>query len=155
MKLKQLLNTGSLFLLAGSLLLSGISAQAAIYKWQDENGSWHFSEIPPDSQKAEKIDVRVTPPSGDTKAPPNNASTTEDTPDESGKPLPLSPEVAAAEKERKAKNCQIANKNLQSLTTRARVRFQDKEKGEERYLTEDERQKWIKDSKEAVKENCE
>lgn len=38
----------------------------AIYKWVDEKGVTHFSENPPpDGRKAQKVEVRPTPPSGE------------------------------------------------------------------------------------------
>ena len=42
----------------------------AIYKWVDEKGVTHFSEHPPpDGRKSQKVEPKVTPPSGPTKAP--------------------------------------------------------------------------------------
>lgn len=133
------------------------NSSAAIYKWQDENGGWHFSEVPPDQHTAQKIDVRVTPPSDDaaTNTPPEDSQETAksatNTPSET--PMAKSPEVAKDDRARRKQNCQIARDNLTRLQ-QSRVRFQDEESGEERYLSEEERNKWIADSQKAVKENC-
>lgn len=58
---------------AGCCLLAAAAlalppAAHAIYKWVDEKGVTHFSENPPpDGRKANKVDVKVTPPSGPAK----------------------------------------------------------------------------------------
>ncbi len=139
--------------LVGFLLTISITTSAAIYKWQDENGSWHFSETPPNDQVAEAIDIRVTPASGDVPAeePIENAVAKEEATDE---PLPLSPELAAAEKARLEHNCKVARENLFNLNHRSHIRFQDKEQGVERYLTEEEHRQWTEKSKQNIEQNC-
>lgn len=139
---------------AAILLMTGMVANADIYKWQDENGTWHFSETAPNDQAAEAIDIRVTPPSADVPeegSTNKNAAVTEKVAE---KPLPLSPEIVAKEKARREHNCKLAKENLFNLNHRSRIRYQDKEQGVERYLTEEERAQWIKKSNKEVKENC-
>ena len=145
----------SLVMLTGLLLAIGMTAQAEkVYKWQGDDGSWHYSEIPPVEKEAETLKIKV---SKLTEQP----SEEEPEPEDSGKtkppeeqPLKQSPEVAAAERERKAKNCEIAKKNLTSLTNRPRILYNDEEKGEERYLTSEEHDEWRQKSKDQVKEFC-
>lgn len=47
------------------LLLAGLSATAwagDVYKWQDENGIWHFSDKPPESDaRFERLDIPAEP----------------------------------------------------------------------------------------------
>ncbi|MCB1668917.1 MAG: DUF4124 domain-containing protein [Porticoccaceae bacterium] len=146
-------------LLTVALLITGSSsAYSAIYKWQDENGGWHFSEVPPDNKQAQKVDVRVTPPSGNESDHQGETetlvdqSTRESSPEED-KPLAKSKEVAAEDRARRKKNCQIARENLANLQ-RGRIRFLDEKSGEERYLSEEERLQRIKDNKKIEAENC-
>lgn len=138
--------------------LGSFTVEAAIYKWQDEDGGWHFSEVPPDSQETEKIDVRVTPPSGEVAEASAQASQSDTENEQSDtsaeKPLSVSPEVAAEEQKLNAKNCEIAKTNLKNLSEKGRVRIHDPEKNEVRYLTEDERQQRISDSKKLVEKSC-
>ena len=59
---------GRALILAAAL---AVAAPAhAIYKWVDEKGVTHFSEHPPpDGRKAQKVEPKVTPPSGPVKSP--------------------------------------------------------------------------------------
>ncbi|MBQ0713283.1 MAG: DUF4124 domain-containing protein [Porticoccus sp.] len=145
----------TLVVLTGLLLAIGMTAQAGkVYKWQGDDGSWHYSEIPPVEKEAETLKIKVSnsaeQPSEKEPEPENPDSTK---PSEE-QPLKQSPEVAAAERERKAQNCEMAKKNLTSLTDRPRILYNDKEKGEERYLTSEEHDEWRQKSKDQVKEFC-
>jgi len=131
---------------------------AKIYKWQDDNGSWHYSEKPPlegapetIKLKSKKSDSEETEPSEETNEEISKG--TEDNQSEKA-PLPKSPEVLATEKARRAEDCDRARKNLDKLTHRTRILIDDEEKGEQRYLTEEERQDWLKKSGDQVKEFC-
>jgi hypothetical protein len=145
----------TLVVLTGLLLAIGMTAQAGkVYKWQGDDGSWHYSEIPPVEKEAETLKIKVSnsaeQPSEKEPEPENPGSTKP--PEE--QPLKQSPEVAAAERERKAQNCERARKNLESLTYRDRIRYMDEEKGEERYLTPEEHDEWSNKSKEEVRKYC-
>ncbi|MCX9157999.1 DUF4124 domain-containing protein [Niveibacterium sp. 24ML] len=48
--------------LAALLLCAATSANAGVYKWTDENGKVHYSDIPP--PKTDPSKVPLTPPSG-------------------------------------------------------------------------------------------
>lgn len=144
----------SLVVLSGLLLTIGMTAHAGkAYKWQDDDGSWHYSEKPPLEKEAETLKIKtgslVEEPT--TEEPDDANKNTKPTEEQ---PIKQSPEVAAAERERKTKNCEIAKKNLKSLTDRPRIIYTDKEKGEERYLTSEEHDEWRQKSKDQVKEFC-
>ncbi|HRF87700.1 MAG TPA: DUF4124 domain-containing protein, partial [Pseudomonadales bacterium] len=47
-----------MFLLS-MLLLVGVSAQAEVYKWMDENGKVHFGDRAPAEKKVEAIDDKL------------------------------------------------------------------------------------------------
>ncbi len=154
MDMKKASIRGALFAMT---LAAAMATSAEIYKWQDEEGTWHFSETPPNNQAVEKIDVRITPPSADQQGRDDSNKPAAEAKDSKAddQPLPLSPEIAAAEKERKAHNCRVARENLANLQTRERIRYRDQEKGVERYLTADERNQWEEKSRKEIAENCE
>ncbi|TNE82317.1 MAG: DUF4124 domain-containing protein [Gammaproteobacteria bacterium] len=126
-----------------------------VYKWQDENGGWHYSEKPPAEATTETIKIKSSKPV-DTDIDEEETPQGEEisTTQEEKKPLKKSPEVLAVEKARKAEDCERAKRNLDTLTHRTRILYDDEEKGEQRYLTEEERQEWLKKSKDQVKEFC-
>jgi len=49
----------SLPLLASLMLVSLAASAQAIYKWTDEKGQLHYSEVPPANVKASKADIKV------------------------------------------------------------------------------------------------
>ncbi|WP_461482356.1 DUF4124 domain-containing protein [Porticoccus sp.] len=127
-----------------------------IYKWQDEQGSWHYSEKPPLEEQVEVIKIKgKSAESAEPDSPAEEDALPSTTAEEKPKePLKKSAEVLAVEKTRKAEDCQRARTNLDSLTHRTRILYDDEEKGEQRYLTEEERQEWLKKSQGQVKEFC-
>ncbi|WP_461483108.1 DUF4124 domain-containing protein [Porticoccus sp.] len=134
---------------------------AKIYKWQDENGSWHYSETPPLEGTPETIKLKSKKSDSELSEEGEEEMSADSEEQEKGEeeqkekqPLPKSPEIVAAENARKAENCEKAKKNLDSLTHRTHIRYDDEEKGEQRYLTEEERQDWLKKSRDQVKEFC-
>ncbi len=134
------------------ILVSAAAAQAGIYKWQDEDGTWHFSETPPISQTAEKISVKTLPPSSETAQQADNKEPQKQ--DGAAETLPLSPEIVAEEKARKAENCRRAKENLQNLRSGERIRYRDEAQGEVRYLSAEERQEWKAKAQKSIAEDC-
>lgn len=139
-----------------ALMASMATYAEKVYKWQDDDGSWHYSEKPPLEIKAETLKIKVSQPSPQSNENGSDKGQTES--DTAGapmeQPLKKSPEIIAAEEARKKQECERARKNLEALTNRPRIRYMDKEKGEERYLTPDEHTEWSKKSKEDVQKYC-
>ena len=143
-----------------ALLTIGVSANAEkIFRWQDDAGSWHYSATPPAEQAAESVNIKAPPTSGPI------ATTSNKKPDDKKEgnakeqtttdpALKKSAEVAAEDKALARKNCENAKKNLANLTNHRRMRINDEETGEVRYLADDEHAKWMKNSKEEVRKNC-
>ncbi|WP_461518582.1 DUF4124 domain-containing protein [Porticoccus sp.] len=132
---------------------------AKIYKWQDESGSWHYSEKPPLEENAEVIKIKSTPANADdtesnTEETANTPKSTEVIEEKAKEPLKKSPEVLAAEQARKTENCNKAKKNLDTLTYRSKVLIDDEERGEQRYLDEKEHEEWMDKSRKQVEEFC-
>ena len=145
-----------LVILTGLFVTTSVTAHAEkIYKWQDDDGSWNYSEVPPVEKEAQTLRIKGPKQLGQPSAKePEQENTDKSVGQSEDQPLKQSPEVAAAERERKAHNCEVARKNLTSLTNRPRIRYMDEEKGEERYLTPDEHDEWSEKSKNQVKEFC-
>ena len=151
-----------------TLLTIGVSANAGkIFRWQDDAGTWHYSATPPAEQAAESVNIKAPPTSGSTATASKGKSDdkTEDGTEENSKEqategtttdseLKKSAEVAAEVKALARKNCENAKKNLANLTNHRRMRINDEETGEVRYLADDEHAEWTKNSKEEVRKYC-
>jgi len=145
-----------------TLLTIGVSANAGkIFRWQDDAGTWHYSATPPAEQAAESVNIKAPPTSG------SIAPTSEEKPGDKTEgdskvkeqtttetEFKKSAEVAAEDKALARKNCENAKKNLANLTNHRRMRINDEETGEVRYLGDDEHAEWMKNSKEEVRKNC-
>jgi hypothetical protein len=153
---QQLLLMFSVLALLTSSVLAG---EEKIFRWQDESGTWHYSATPPAGQTVEAINIKAPPTSGttekhdkgtDTDKTADNAKV-QNTPDTE---LKKSAEVAAEDKALADKNCKNARANLTNLTNHRRMRINDEETGEVRYLSDEEHAEWMKRSKEEVRKYC-
>lgn len=146
--------------LAGALL-AGHAAAAQFYKWTDENGVTHYSEAPPPETVKNSTEVKVPSrqPSG-TEAAAQNLQKQREAAlkalDEAGKKKPQPTPTAAAkgDKEKNAERCKQLQANLAVMENSGRVSEKD-EKGEKRYLTEEEKAKRLDDTRRQIKAYCE
>lgn len=147
------INNLALALLAMALCLPLHAAK--VYKWQDSDGAWHFSEKPPVEQSAVTIkiptpgkgkDVTATTPD---QIPEGNGS--EKTPDLKTK---KSEEVAAEDAALARENCIKARENLENLQRGSRLRVKDPETDQVRYLSTEEQNEWIERSRTMIQDNC-
>ena len=169
---------------AGSLLvwavfmaaMSPLLAQAEIYKWKDKDGTTRYSDVPPPSNiKNESIGKKIpkapaataVAPVGNGSSPVANAGSTA-TPKDG---VPLSKEDAAAKRAQEAEaqkkadevkqaelkfrqeSCAAARNNLRMYSNGGRIMTTD-EKGERRYLGDDEIGKGKADAQQAVEKFC-
>lgn len=164
MKLGSLLLAAALF----PTLVTSV-AHAEIYKWKDKDGSIRYSDVPPPSNIKNESITRKIPksaaPQAETSAAGKNApAKPKDAP-------PLSKEELAAKnaKEAEAKkkaeaekqaelkyrqeSCAIARKNLATYNLGGRLATTD-EKGERRYLGDDEISKGKADAQRDVEKFC-
>ncbi len=171
MKLGSLLLAAALFpILATSL------AHAEIYKWKDKDGSIRYSDVPPPSNiKNESITRKipksaspaVTAPQAETAAAGKNVpanSSAKDAPPLSKEEL-AAKNVKEAEAKKKAEaekqaelkyrqeSCAAARKNLATYNLGGRLATTD-EKGERRYLGDDEIIKGKADAQRDVEKFC-
>ncbi|MCW8857884.1 MAG: DUF4124 domain-containing protein [Kangiella sp.] len=144
-----------------AILGLGISAMAIasqpIYKWKDDKGNIKYTQTkPPHGVSYETINQRVS-----------NSNSTDSASGDSQQEPPVSEQqdkilaeqnaqkksVEEQNKEIARKNCEIANNNLEVLESKSRIRIE--ENGENRFLTDTERESRLKQARENVKKYCE
>ena len=128
------------------------NASAAAYKWVDQNGETHYSQMPPPDAN---VQVIKTPRSSSTPGTAQQPAATSKQPD-TGKPAGDQTPQAKAKVEDaqiRAENCATARRNLEMLQTKSRVNVKD-QNGLYHRLTEEERQAQIKDAQQQIDEFC-
>lgn len=155
MKLKQL----PLVIMALSIYSGGwsIPALAAMYKWQDETGAWHYSQQPPASGNAEKVAPPPPPPS--TVAEEQKALDSQlEQSAEAGKQAlkeEKKAEYLADIANQKKKNCEAAQNNLKVLSQGGGRNIFKNEKGEIEYYADDEIKSRREEAEKQIKLHCE
>ena len=154
----------TLFLMLSMLtfLAASVSTNAGkIFRWQDEAGTWHYSATPPAEQQAETINIKAPPTSGSNQEKNENendkGTKAEDSTEEKNKTnseVKKSAEVEAEDNALAQKNCENARANLANLENHRRLRINDEETGEVRYLGDDEHTEWTQRSKEEIQKYC-
>lgn len=133
----------------GSMTHNALAA-ATLYKWQDEEGTVHYSERPPAGvTEFEKVVSDYSP---------GNSVTTTEVGAE-----PESEKIATPNHENQQQNrrstaasqerCDKARKNLEALNSFARIRIQD-ENGEMRFLNEEEISSRKMETKTILEDEC-
>ncbi|MEX1237593.1 MAG: DUF4124 domain-containing protein [Pseudomonadales bacterium] len=167
--------TGILVLLLGATAY----AETDYYVWVDENGVTNYSERPGDNTarqmsrnnrlgelQDDESQYRGSRP-GAIPTPaeqpqPDRTATTPAVPAASTGDGGVDPDALIAEEraaiaakiaETKRANCTIGKRNLAQLEAYARIRVKD-DSGQERVLTEEERQAQISEARQIVRDNC-
>ncbi|MBI5041562.1 MAG: DUF4124 domain-containing protein [Gammaproteobacteria bacterium] len=144
----------SWWIIATWLALTGM-AQAAMYKWVDENGVTQYTQYPPPDRKTQVM-VPPPPPAEDPEEAQKKLETLLQSQDEQHKA------AATAEGEQtktdeqaklRAQNCQAARTNLQNLTTGGRKRMIGPD-GVASYLADEDRQARIDAAQKQIEEYC-
>ncbi|MCV6604449.1 MAG: DUF4124 domain-containing protein [Porticoccaceae bacterium] len=148
----------SAWILAIALLLSpALQAKEVIYKWTDKNGVVHYSSHPPAGQKAEKVKVVGSKStsvdiSKESKLANRQAQQAKAAPEpEVSDPATIEPPPSRKDPEK----CEQAKKNLWNLENYPRLRIEDPETGERRMMSSDERQQYLDEANNQIKEFCE
>lgn len=142
------------WILAGWLAAFGL-AQAAMYKWVDENGVTQYSQFPPPSREYQTV-VPPPPPAEDPEGAQKRLEELMKRQDESYKARTEAAEKqkqATAEAERRKQNCSTARANLEKLTTGGNRRLIGPD-GVAYYPTEEERQQRIAEARKQIEEFC-
>jgi len=138
-----------------TLIFSCYLSAAQVYKWVDEDGQTHFSQFPPEQNKADKIDVNA-PTSANSKAAAENLEKMRQTLREQAVDRVTETEdekKAAAEAERMAENCKKAKQQLLDLQNNGRI-FRTLENGEREWYDEKGREKLIANAQKQVDKYC-
>ncbi len=150
------MNRHRLFALtAGLLSLAVAEAEAAMYRWVDDNGLTHYSQIAPPSGSFEVIESASQP-----------ATSGQDTVDDLNQQWQQMQDRGAVRKERaeeqkaeqeraalRQANCETAKNNLEILQGPPNRLIKTAE-GNYRRLTEEERQERIEQAKEIMEKSC-
>jgi len=142
------------WIVAGWLALTGL-AQAAMYKWVDENGVTQYTQYPPPDRKVDVI-APPPPPAEDPEGAQKKLEATLQKQDEQKKAAATAEDEqakATAETQQREARCQAARKNLEALTTGGRKRVIGPD-GVATYLAEEDRQARIVEAKKAIEESC-
>lgn len=140
--------------LLGWLILAGL-AQAAMYKWVDDQGVTQYSQHPPSDRPTETL-VPPPRPGTDAAAAQKKLEETLQGLDEDRKARAESEqeqEKLAATAEQRRKNCTAARDNLTKLTTGGRKRLIGPD-GVAAYMTEEDRQARIEKAQQQIGEFC-
>lgn len=144
--------------LFGALLATPVMA-AQFYKWSDEQGVTHYSESPPPetAKGATEVKVQTRTPSGSEAAVENlqkqREAATKSLTDAEKKKTPGKTSPAKADKSEYAERCKKLQANLATMESSGRVSEPD-ENGEKRYLTEEEKNKRMDDTRRQIKAYC-
>ena len=120
-------------LASAALAVAAQTSAATLYKWTDESGTTHFSERPPAGvTQFEKVTSHYLP--GNSPVPAPEAAS--GAPEAENNEAEASAQTSAQPKPASRERCDKARKNLDALTSFARIRIE--ENGEMRFLSEDE-----------------
>ena len=145
--------------LFGALLATPVMA-AQYYKWIDDQGVTHYTETPPPetAKGATEVKVQTRTPSGAEAAVENlqkqREAATKSLTDAEKKKTPEKTSPSKADKAANAERCKKLQANLVIMETNGRV-SELVEKGEKRYLTEEEKTKRMDDARKQIKVLCE
>ncbi|NOX90978.1 MAG: DUF4124 domain-containing protein [Gammaproteobacteria bacterium] len=131
--MKNLITLAIVFLLC----LSPLTFAGKIYKWTDSEGNTHYGERPP-SQQATQVKVPKSPARTSTSPPVNQQDATNKLLDafaRERKDKKDAANKAAAEKERRDKNCSRAKRHVISLKLGGR-QYEITDQGERRFLSD-------------------
>lgn len=138
-----------LVLLVGGLAcMAGAALAGNTYKWTDDNGQIQYTQLPPNDRPYTVIKSTTSPISEEAA---ENSLTSKQS--DKANPKAAAGEYSSAEKEKLAKNCDIAKQNREMLRTAAKIRVTD-DKGEPRHLTEEERKARLADTEKQIQFYC-
>lgn len=154
-------NIKYLMIFMASLLIGSSSLAEEYYTWVDENGVRNYGEKLPVGYEGAKLeaeaDQNYKPDASSASADTADASdSSEEGEEESDSDIDISKETAEIEAQiakEKRSNCGIGKRNLAQLQGYSRIRVKDEE-GNEKVLSESEKQSEINEARKIIRENC-
>ncbi len=135
---------------------SGAVLAGKIYKWTDEAGNVHYGSEKPADAEAEKMKVDTSKTGVDRGAEALDKRKQQEDDEvqrvkEEG--VPAQPPVPSLPMKEVKRRCQAARQDLATIQSRGQLRERD-EKGNTRYVGEEEKQRRIKAAKKQIREYC-
>lgn len=151
----------SLILGFSGLTLASFQAEAGeLYKWTDENGKVQYTQFPPKDRPYTTMSLTgvKAPAASEAAERPDTADTTAPEGEEEAKPEAKTKGEKAKDQSSqflaaKRSNCETAQKNLSTLTSKTRVSIKDQD-GKARLMSDQERSDHLKLAQEQVKTYC-
>ncbi|MFV1972589.1 MAG: DUF4124 domain-containing protein [Thiohalobacterales bacterium] len=142
-------------------LASGLHAASkdVIFKWIDDNGAVHYTQVPPQDREYETLKQVGAPGTAPAEKPASVRSDLQkqveamDKAQEERAEAKNQMEQQDRIRERRKKNCEISNRNLANLHQTGNRIFMTPD-GEVMRLTDEERQRRIDEANRQIEENC-
>ena len=141
--------------LAFAALLAAVAAHAQVYRWVDEQGKVHYGERPPAGAKANAIEDRLaTPPGAPAQKGASDAAQQER--DFQRRRMEREQQEARDQKaaEKVRQQCERERSRLAQLRNVRRIAVGVDEKGNQRYMSEEERTNAIASQEAAIAQTC-
>ncbi len=136
-----------------------ISADAAVYRWVDENGRTQFGDRPPAGRKADEVKIRKQAQPGGAGAPANAEQRRElqqrmlDAYRDEREAKQQAREKKAAQAAKRKRACAQAKDQLRSFEAAGSL-YKLQPDGSRRYLSDQEYQSVLRKTRERVKQYC-
>ena len=133
-----------------------LSANAAIYKWVDENGQTVYSETPPPrGTQASRLKKQAAPSTDPQKAMEELRTRAEEFSKRRDEKVQGKEDVAKKDDQAKAQQerCKQLKTNLEALSSGQRIR-ETKPDGESAYLDDTQKQARLKSTQESISKEC-
>lgn len=141
--------------LVAALLVSSSAEAGKVFRWVTSDGTVHYGEHPPQGVEATQMSTTTGKPSKRSssreRVEPGEYTGEEAVPEQDSESTAAAPAPAKPKKDKGI--CERARYNLKVLDERARIRQTD-ENGEERYLSDEEKNKQKEKAREAIKTHC-
>lgn len=133
---------------AVAICLSLSPAQAQqVYKWKDDKGAIHYTQSPPSTKNAIRLDIKTRNVGNPVMAAENKATaTTEDK-------TVANTSAKATPPKLKAEDCAILKSSLENLQSGRRL-YEADDKGDRAYLTEEQKAQRIQTYSKSLNEGC-
>lgn len=142
----------SIFMLLAMIPLGGY---AEIYKWKDDSGEMHYSDVPPQGKvQTESIKAKAKAPTPVAPAAQTKPTPAGLTPTAKNAPNGDAMETETMEsRQNRAKACDVAKTNLEKLKAGGSI-YRDNDKGERQYLDETSIKKELESAQKEVDTIC-
>lgn len=146
----------SLILIFGLGLLSAPAALAAIYKWVDDSGGVHYTQIPPVGRPSQLVKPYIgaseqTQPAAQSDGGTGQGGAAKEQPSDSG--TAATQQLAAEHTAALEKNCEISRNNLKLLSRGGRLQVRD-QKGNPSLLSDEQIRQKLAETRKYLQENC-